>query len=398
MDSRFAPLPSKIQVPLYPLFKPFCFSQKLDLRTRLADYYQVDPSQLLLTSKASGALCAFLSQFPQTHVALPSFCCPEVAQAILQAQCYPVFLELDSAFQISKESLCFAAKQGCKFVIWPHFFGSRPLSTETKKFIRDLNFFLIEDEAQSFPHFERGAYRDVDVVLFSFGPSKRLGGIGGGGLCIFRKELQKAHFSIKAGRYNYRHYLKHLLSFYIKSKNTTLAQRLDLYPNLESDLKVLLEKRNFSLPLEKLSSLQEKRALFLWDHYLQNKSRFERNLSLLKQVVQTVLGKSALRWIDPLSHPSIFAVDVDSKRYLLGHYFSQKQIQTTWYYYPLSLLSRWQKFPHEILEQTLLFSSRILILPFQWGHTDTQVQYLAQCIYEYADYPVERFRVGSTSS
>ncbi len=358
------------------------------METLLANYYEVEESQILLAATGSSALCALLMEFPCSKIALPSFCCLEVVQAILQAGSIPVFLEMNEQLQFTEESVHFAASQECTFFIWPHLFGTRTIPLRLKILIRSLKMFLIEDQAQSFPEFGTTPPLHVDAVLFSFGLSKKLGGIGGGGLCLYHKELRAAAPDLGKTSYGWKDHLRSLLFSKIRLHSPSFAHRLKLFPHQESDLKTLLEKKSLLIPppLLKLSSMQKERTVFLWKAYVQKKDSFSKNLEHLKIAAKKCFGTESLKWMEGIEFPSIFALDGGFNRHDLFSYFSQRGIQTTWYYYPLPKLTAFQNFLQEPLATTPNIASRIVVLPFQWKHSDRQVKYLIQSIGECEDY------------
>lgn len=387
LDTRFPPSTKRITIPLYPSqsqIEPSLFFKRLNtpLHSYLADYYKVPKEQIFLSATGSISLSLFLSYISKgkigVKVALPAFCCPEVCHAILRASCMPVFLEIDFDFFISEKSIQFAGAQGCQVLIWPHFFGTRKFPEKSLALIHKLGLIFINDEAQSFPDWEGESPIAADVTLFSFGPSKKLAGIGGGGICIRNPKTAADFFSqlqMESNPCTCWQYLKNAMKAKVRLFDHSISTWLSFSAPLETDLQMLLEKRPFPLiSPEEITPLQMKIAYLHLLKYRNSAKRFLQDLEKMKETVKDVFGESALRWIKDIKYPSIFALDLSFNKQNLSRrevftFLAEHHIQATWYYLPLNQLNFLKQYPTELTNKSIEIASQILILPFQWTHS-----------------------------
>ena len=96
------------------------------------------------------------------------------------------------------------------------------------------------------------------------------------------------------------------------------------------------------------------------------------------------LGENSLSFLDKISGvPNIVAICVNPReRYQLLYKLSLNNIQSTWYYYPISDIKRYSCYKSETLVNTPKISSSIVILPFQWQHSMSQRKRLIRVIKE----------------
>lgn len=381
MDTRFPPQPNKTLVPLYT--NSYVIRSSLlprfgqSFKEWMCTHYQVASNQVLLANSGSQALLVFLQWLKQKHstlhVAMPAFCCSEVLHAVLSSGAIPVFLD----YHLSESGIRFAKKMNCKAVIWPQFFGD---SVQPHvKLVKDLGMIFINDEAQAFPSKQRC---DAQVTLFSCGVSKKIASVGGGGICIHDKKLAiefDPEVAVKGAMYPV---IKSVVKRRVVEFNRSLAGIFNLTPSLEADLKTLLEK-NWShkgqLEFSPMSQYQQKMALSMLERYQDGEVEFKNRVKVLKEIISTKFGRDALALVGDIDAPSIFAIRVPN-RYAVSALLSQKGIQTTWYYYPLNRLSRFQHLPSENTPASDLLAQEILILPFQWKHSSKKFKRLCEAV------------------
>lgn len=362
IDTRFPPQPHTIIVPLYPQIT-MGYGKSVSISETIASHYKVKEEKIFLCNRGSTALFVFLSWLRNQYssskrIALPAFCCPEVCQSIILSGFDPVFLDLTNALSISRESLNFAVKSGCCALIWPQLFQERSLSEDVIKAIKESGLLLINDEAQLFPHFSPNE-SNAPITLFSFGHSKRLAASGGGGFCVHDKTI-----NLEEIRNIFRQ---------LSSKNFTNEELKA--KKLETCLDILLEKEPFikrSIRCEPISYNQELVIQSCIEGYQNQKNRFQTDILDLKDLVPS----DYLSLINS-NNPSVFALRVPANnRYEIGSRLASFGIQTTWYYFPLNRLSFLQSYLSEKTENTDNLSSEILILPFQWRHSNYQKEKL----------------------
>ena len=384
IDSRFPPLLKKVEVPLYPLknYSRLRYSTNESLESYLANYYSVSEEQIYLADRASSLLYFFLKwyskKFPEMKVAIPAFCCFEVCQAVLQAGCIPVFLDIEESCVISEKSLYFASENQCRILIFPHYFGFRSHLASRVELAKKLGLFFINDEAQSFPEVEQRFRPKCDLTLFSFGTSKRLGCPWGGGFCFSNEKLSKEFwndFNFSGESYGVGSYLKHFIKRKAQLFKPYYQNKIGLNPNLEKDMEVLLEKKKCVFPCKNLSQFQKNFILHFIKQYAKSKNVLMERLEKVKMGVIEAFGNAALDYLQDVSLPSTLAIRIPEtiSRRSFFSYFSDNFIQTTWYYFPLNQLSFLKKFPAEELKNTEKVARSIGILPFQWKHSQGEV-------------------------
>lgn len=386
MDTRFPPPLKKVRVPLYPgkakLDLSLLFQQEEPpLRSFLAKYYRVSEEQIFLFARGAMALSFFLgcirTEIASMRVALPAFCCPDVCHAVLSAGGSPVFLEMDPELSLSEESVRFAKAQGCQILVWPHLFGTRRISESALACIREAGLVFVSDEAQSFPELGENALIRADANLFSFGPSKKLAGIGGGGICIANAK-RAASFALEKNEISCLNYVKNAIIARVQLWRPRLALRMGISPYREKDLRQLLEKRPFfssPLSLQAIAPLQARAAYLQLQNYQKAAGRFLKDLNAVKKLCGDVFGAHSLRWVDGVLYPSILALDLSQTQKTRGEifrFFSARGVQTTWYYFPLNQLSFLQQYRSEPTPFSEKIAAGILILPFQWAHSERE--------------------------
>lgn len=409
MDTRFPPLIERIKVPLYPVWKEFLIACKASLGNRsgerldifLESYYGANKQQIILANKGSSAFYLFLkayaaSQNSLVKVAIPAFFCPEVCQAILRAGCIPVFLDLTTSFMFDEKSIFFALRNGCQVIVWPQLFGTREPCKRMVEMIKNSPLIIVNDEAQSFPDFGYRPLFEPDISLFSFGSSKKIGGVGGGGLCVHNLELLK---NIKIDKpdchtnFNFFPHISSILKKTGRNLSYSIARKLNLCSQLEKNLDVLLEKKPFAyaeMAVNELSSYQKSVNYAAIESMHENFDIMLSETEDLKLEVKETLGARSLDYIQEIPYPSIFALNCSTTqqraaRYQLSSFFSRQKIQTTWYYFPLSHLSFLKHYPCEELKFTLTLAESILIFPWHWKHTTKQRKFLKRGLRCYCD-------------
>lgn len=370
-DTRFPPQPKEIITPLYPSKTLSISKNSASLERILSLHYEAQESEILLCNKGSAALFLFLKWLRHQYshpqkIALPAFCCPEVCQAIILAGFSPVFLDFTSSLTFSCESIEYAVQIGCCALIWPQLFQERSLSVTSREAIRKKGLLLINDEAQLFPHSSPNECK-APITLFSFGHSKRLAAVGGGGICLHDqqiplKEIKKISRHIKVSR------IKNFLIGKIKNYFTHSRK-------LERKLDDLLEKNPFiksCLYLTPISDDQKRIAEVSIGQYENQKQQFQTDICRLRRLVPA----KSLSLIDK-NNPSAVAIRLPNQdRYEISKKLADFGIQTTWYYFPLNRLSFLQQYASEETPNTEKISSELLILPFQWRHTLHQREHL----------------------
>ena len=400
IDTRFPPLPRRVVVPLYtqktklPLIAGSISIQRLsDL---LESILGVKASSFVLANSASVALYGYLKSLdrPNIKVALPSFSCQNLVEAVIQAGCTPVFIDIGAKGEITLKSAKFAVRKGCSFFILPSYFGSRKASGRVIKVLQQGNVAIIFDEAQSFPGSNKahdlGYYDEAVVVLFSFGYSKGVAGTGGGLLYMPRpdkafnavKQLTEQESSANSD------YIQRIMKYIVELMYLRFPKiiiKLGLKGNYYNRLDLLLEES--SAPKLSKIGIYSSDARTAYKNLKRRSKVFEAHTSDWEDLVKAIsvsFGTSAMSLLGEIDGvPNIVAICINPlKRFQLLSDLSRKHIQSTWYYYPLSANKEYSKYPCEELIYTPKISSSVVILPFQWCHKTRQRKYLIQVIKE----------------
>ena len=403
MDTRFPPIPKKVRVPLYPQKTRIDVAVLPNARMRLlqllASELQCDTARIILASSASASLYIYLkaTNGHGKSVALPAFNCPSLARAIVMAGCQPVFTDIDANSSITMKSIQFAIEQKCQYFVWPNYFGMREHSLTMMNALRKAGILIIFDEAQSFPVLagERD-YTDLsyaDAVLLSFGTSKPLAGDGGGALYL-PNGTEKLHNKISRMVR-----VTDMSSQYTERFKEAIINRLVLsfprfvyklgvkslpYSNLDSLLNVTAKKWDTNLSMSKYVAKTSYKHLVTINNGLKS---FEAHYAILSDKVKDLFGDNSLQLVDRVRGvPSILAIKIPKdERYSFLDFCSRNDIQVTWYYYPLSLLRAYKSSVAEPLNSTNQISESIVVLPFQWLHSNKQFKIIIRALSNYPE-------------
>lgn len=405
IDTRFFPQPERTRVALYPSWLvPPVWSRsgasEADVAALVAQHYEVAPAQVLLTSSGAAALallCGWLQEREQgpLRVAMPAYCCPSVCEAILAAGATPVFVDVGVGLGLQESSIDFAARMGCRALVWPQLFGARELDAGALRLCAQRGLWFISDEAQSFPGpvypapSTSAAGGAPLARIFTFGPAKLLAGLGGGGACLpdAERAADLAAYvarvaSAPSGRVEAGAVVGHvrdalLQSFITRSRRCRrVAERLRLARPLRPDLRELLEATGVRpVGVARMDPLARAAAAWLLRNRQALVARVSERACEIAAEVSASAGPAALALLAGLrGAPSVCALSVaPRRRHALGAALSAQGIQTTWFYYPLNRLSHFAGLPSERTPNTDGLAARVLILPLRWHHAPRNV-------------------------
>lgn len=155
----------------------------------------------------------------QSNTAIPT------ANAIVMSGATPMFVDVDSNYQINIDEIEKNINENTKAVIVVNLFGDCTDLQSLRILCKKYNIKLIEDCAQSFGGSYRGKKFGTygDVSCFSFYPTKILGGIGDGGMVVCKKKDE--YERLKRMRF---HGIDKSLGYYTKENSyNTMNSRLD---------------------------------------------------------------------------------------------------------------------------------------------------------------------------
>ena len=398
IDTRLPPLSKRVEVPLYPQKTKLPVIATLASVNKLALLFTKILScpidNLLFTASASAGLYGYLKQLnqPNIKVALPAFSCESLIEAVVQAGCIPVFTDIGPNVEVMIKNAKFAVTQGCNYFILPNYFGRRNPPERVMQILERGNIEIILDEAQSFTALKRNTnpreYERVKVVLFSFGISKGVAGTGGGLLYMRKpdkalKSLRRlVEFELTTNK-SYFERLRNALVELIYLYSPKLVINLGLKGKFYDRLDLLIERSSVvNLVKIGINPIDAKVAYKNLKRQTKTASKHTRDWGELSDALSTKLGAGSLMFLNGISGvPNIVAVCVNpSERYQLFCNLSLNNIQTTWYYFPMTEVERYSSYCSEALINTPKVSSSIVILPFQWQHSVYQRRHLIQVI------------------
>lgn len=401
IDTRFPPESHQISVPLYPTKEISASGGGLKVYDQNAvqefsNAFGCRPEDTVLGNSASSLLREYLRlkvRNDKLTISLPSFSCQSLVDAIIDSGNLPQFYDLDENANVSGSAHDFVLRKGTDMFLWPSYFGTRQRDRTVIESLRERNISIIFDDAQSSPFSEESSntrkdLHEDEVILYSFGWSKAFACSGGGMLC----GISERNHAV----YKLREHITELSERNTSSTSDDEKKELDTFPHraavgnpsytqqpIYSKLDDLLEMRVHEgaelEPMSRYCVQQILGRLATLDHItIGHKKAYEG----IRNDILGKLGLSSLSLLDSIQgSPTILALKVDnSLRYGMMEHFSQRGIQTTWYYYPLNLVDRYRCYPSQSLKGSLSLAGAVLILPLQPYHTTEQVMLLEDAV------------------
>lgn len=391
MDTRFPPPPRKVNVPLYPIkAKIIGISHKSDYSSLIDTILKTlctSRDHVLVADSASNALYSHLatynhSQDKDIKVALPAFNCTSLVDSIISSGCVPIFLDMDENLNLTKDAVEFVVQHKCDFIIWPNYFGTRVRDVKLLNILKQHKIKIIFDEAQSFPLMYSDIEEQVNdyahALIVSFGYNKAVAGTGGGAIYLPNKQdllVKNDNQENFIGLNNLIKYQSKIVEQKIRWSLPRIA--LILTPTKVrqyTDLKILLESQPSTTfkRHEPITQINTHNALMNFRKLSKN-SRHIEDYKILKN---TLMSQSSytLSYLEGIrGFPSIVALKLNvGDRHKIMELFSKKGIQVTWYYYPLSMINRYKSYVSQDDTNSYQIASTIMILPFNWHHTQKQ--------------------------
>lgn len=354
IDTRLPQQPKKIIIPLYKSEKSNNHKQNNEFKYQNYKNFWENPS-ILCAQSATEAFLYILNNLTEIPciIGIPAFFCPHFAYECLCAGHKLIFYELSKEMSLTYDSYKFLKIHKVTVIIWPNLFYHRIRSIQLIDEILNDNIYLFLDNAQTFPYEEVLTKKHNRLfTLFSFGRSKPLSYKCGGGVFCHGIEVIKKY----------------------KKSNTTKEETrffTDLYQLLEWKYsKTIIKTYNeiFNLNHECEVSISEN-----WEKLKQSIQKKEEIWELFLRFFPQYL----------LTHqknvPTIFTFFVKD-RFLLSKKLANHGIQTTWYYFPLPLLTLFRTVPCQNLSNTLQFSAKIIIMPWSIHHTNQEMLYVLKVL------------------
>ncbi len=301
----------------------------------------------------------------------------------MSAGCVPVFIDCDMEVQVKLDSVKYLKEQRCSFVIWPNFYGTRIRSETTAKALQKAGIRIIADDAQAFPFelniLKKFADQYAHVMLFTFGSSKPVAGIGGGGLYMhnpdesFKKALSRAS-QVAPVESKYSKHLRAAVKERIIWKYPKITRKFSLANDRGSDVAAFLERSSMTIDYSPISNIQAYVA-YRNLKYLAHPKTIKTQLRLQNELREVVTKIDPHSW-DYLKNvegiAAIVALKTPIKRHELFEILASKGIRATWYFLPLTMLPRCKNFPSEPVPNAHEIADSVTIVAFQWRHSFRQ--------------------------
>lgn len=389
MDTRFTKV-SKLKFPLYKVSYSYCNSFKyiflkwkigdrseIFLKKCIADDFELYETNIKLYHSGCAALLKILEFVQETRsnyieyiVCIPSYTCREIVDVVRQAKFKIRFYEIDQYYNPTEYFLKEINGKENVILLLTSLFGRTPISSMRMKYFHNQNYIIIYDEAQLYPMHPRmiGETEKIWFSIISFGKSKPVSSIGGGGLIIHNSLLAKEFED------NILPFCWHDFFLFIKEilKNNMHIEKKG-YNSLEELHNHYKRKIIFDV------SISDFQCGFAYMRLSEYKRRRFKNF-LQKQILLTTLlevfGKDAGRLIrKDLRNQGVITLVVDNiKRTQLARELSSYGIQTTFYYSPLHLIEKQDLEIKENYDYTYYLSERILIFPFNIDYQRNDVK------------------------
>lgn len=392
LDSRYAPQPESLKVPLYPeadIVEPGPENTKVELALgkELSLSLGVNPDSLILGTSASSLIRAYIAHKVSDEranelVAVPHYSCQSLIDAVIDGGGVPVFYDIEPDARVAQKGIDYAIRAGCSIFVWPTFFGASERNGELVSELRQAQINTIFDDAQA-DLFSAGAQqtrsqvqRD-EIVAYSFGKSKLLASSGGGSLygplgSDYSPVIRDLVLQAKPGQSSLQESVGH-----------------NQEPQFVFDTQdALLESRaHEGSPNLRMSELDAVNALRSLNRYLMIHQEHQERYRYLRDVLVKTFGETSLHFLQDIDNaPSILAIKVPAnRRYEIMVRLSEEGVQSTWYYYPIHRISRYRDYPAQDDIGAIEVAGSIIMLPFQWKHTDEQVDTLARAINKLGD-------------
>ncbi|HEY5961464.1 MAG TPA: DegT/DnrJ/EryC1/StrS family aminotransferase [Polyangiaceae bacterium] len=143
---------------------------------------------------------------PGDEVITTPFTFIATAEAIVRAGATPVFADIrPSDFCLCPESTSRLISARTRAILYVHLYGKTGSIREQLNLCKSHDVYLIEDACQAFGAQTEGRFAGTfgDIGCFSFFPTKPLGGLGDGGLCVTdRPELEQRLRQLRTHGFN----------------------------------------------------------------------------------------------------------------------------------------------------------------------------------------------------
>lgn len=395
MDTRFTKV-CKLKFPLYKvsysygnIVKYVFFKWKLSgksetfLKKSIADDFELNEMNIKLYQSGCAALLKifeFVKKLKNSHmeyiVCLPSFACREIVDVVKQAKFKIRFYEIDQYYNPVREFLNEIEGKENIILLLTSLFGRTPISNDRMKYFQNQNYIIVYDEAQLYPMRPRmtGKTEKLWFSIISFGKSKPVSSIGGGGLIIHNPSLTDK-FEDNVLSFHWEEFLKYIIEV-LKNNMHTVKKGYNSLEELHDHYKRKIIHN---------TSITEFQCDFASMRIGEYKRKDFKNFLLKQELVKTLIeiyGKDISEFMrEDLRNQGVITLAVDNnERAQIARELSSYGIQTTFYYYPLHLLEEQDMGIEEKFDYTFRISGEILIFPFNTDYQRNDVKKMCKLL------------------
>jgi dTDP-4-amino-4,6-dideoxygalactose transaminase len=340
-ENVFPPLPKRIKIPfqlpeykdIIPSFYNYHSLLFEWLQDAFKDYY------IKILDRGTSALYLALTDASNTRnrdeVIIPSFACESVLNSVIQAECKPVFVDIDKEdLNIDYEDLLKKITPNTLAIIMVHQYGKLDKNRiKIAELCEEKGIKLIDDCATAGNYFPYHPFKLADYTIFSFNMGKGIFGLGGGVLLSKRLILDKCK----------RPSLSYLLSRIWKI-GIKIRYKKQLTPIFNFLQKIGIVHREEDMSKDKIvpseiipRRLGNLQCKITYEILLGYRQYYERMQEIAKEYHRLLSDISQIRLPDMEENMFTKFTILCKDRYELSKYLAEKGIETQWTFYPLHM-------------------------------------------------------------
>lgn len=342
--ARYNPLPRAVAVPLYPrLPTSRCARTRSPgipephrLDALIARACGVDPRRVAVLSSGTAALRLALRQVRRVgtdEVVVPTFCCPNVVQAVLDEDMAPRLCDITDQLALSAEGVAAAMSPRTRAIVSVRLFG-----TVNDPDLTSLGVPVIDDAAQSLPCAPTDG---ATSLVLSFGRQKPVPASGSGALVTLDDDPPPVTNSLPRARRD-GHDLRAATIDAVRRYWSAGPSALGLGPSLRADVPPAIQAGDYHRRLERPSRRQESAVL----RALTTGAAWTAGAGIHRRFTAATARS---RWVMPHPQAGLTAKHgyyplVTDQRREVAELLAGHGLETGWLYYPLHRTARYGSF------------------------------------------------------
>lgn len=331
----YSPLPRAVKAPLYPVPLRWPSSRRADVdpAVLLAAVFRVSPAEVRLTASGTAALRLALASVRRAdldEVIVPTFACPNVAQAVLDEGMRPALCDVGTDLRLNPVTIERALTSRTVGVVAVRPFGLVP---DVSTFCGERGLVLFDDAAQALPEPSVGGY----ATILSFGPQKPLP-IGRGGALIGLSGQVQPRALTEARPSALRDTARRVAARTVRQYWSRGPSVLGLAPTLRTHVPEAIETVDYTAPVEGMDATSARllaRALGASDDAYRTEH--------ISSFLEVLAGKRSCQPLtdarETLRHG--YLPLVCASRVKVAARLAARGLETSWLYYPLHRTKRY---------------------------------------------------------